>query len=179
MFFMMRRHYGDWLLACLMLGTVLGTAAVNLAGSGFLGQGGMAGILLTGSVLAGGRRSWELIRAAAVQRLGETALLWGMGRLPAGRLWCCCAALYAGCSAAAVLSMFTWEKGVMGLPLYLGSVMPQALFYIPLWLFLAGSAESRMKIPVRYILAGAALLAAGIFCEGAVNPWIFRQISVF
>lgn len=171
---MIRKHYGDWILAAFGLGIVLGTAAVNLAGSGFREQ---AGMLLTGSLTAGGERRLELLRAAAFQRLGETAVLWGVGLMAAARLACCVLAVYGGFSVSVILSMFTWEKGVMGLPFYLASVLPQAVFYIPVWLFLAGSAGRRGRIPVKYVLSGLAFLAVGIFCEAMVCPWLFRLVS--
>ena len=173
---MIRKHYGEWLLGAFAAGIVLGTAAVNLAGNGFRERAGEFEAFLAGSLAAGGGQGWELLKAVAVQRLGETALLWALGRTAAARICCCGLAAYLGISVSAVLAVFTLENGMMGLPLYLASVLPQGLCYIPVWLFLAGSAGSHGRMPVRYVLAGAAILGAGICCECFVSPWIFRRL---
>ena len=72
--------------------------------------------------------------------------------------------------------MLTCENGMMGLAVYLATVLPQAACYLPVWLFLAGAAGRRMRIPIRYVLAGAVLLAAGIWCEGVISPWLLRGL---
>ena len=153
---MIRKHYGEWLLGAFAAGIVLGTAAVNLAGNGFRERAGEFEAFLAGSLAAGGGQGWELLKAVAVQRCGLAA--------------------YLGISVSAVLAVFTLENGMMGLPLYLASVLLQGLCYIPVWLFLAGSAGSHGRMPVRYVLAGAAILGAGICCESFVSPWIFRRL---
>ena len=85
---MIRKHYGEWLLGAFAAGIVLGTAAVNLAGNGFRERAGEFEAFLAGSLAAGGGQGWELLKAVAGQRLGETALLWALGRTAAARICC-------------------------------------------------------------------------------------------
>ncbi len=174
-FVMLRKRYGDWLLAALAAGAVAGTVMANLLEPQLREQAAGMGSLLAGSVYGNGSRL-ELMRAAAFQRLGETVLLWGAGLTAAARPLCCLLAAYLGCSAAVVLSVLTCENGMMGLAVYLATVLPQAACYLPVWLFLAGAAGRRMRIPIRYVLAGAVLLAAGIWCEGVISPWLLRGL---
>ncbi len=167
---MKREHYGDWLLAALALGAVLGTAAVNLAGEQLREQAGNLSALLT----AGGRGddAWRLLRMTAFQRTGETLLLWAVGRTEAARFLCCLLAAYMGISISVVLGVLTWENGLMGLPLYLASVLPQSLFYLPLWAALAEAAGRPVSLRLRGLGLAAVLLALGILCEGAAGPWL-------
>lgn len=171
---MKREHYRDWLLASLAVGAILGTAAVNLAGAQVREQAGSLAFLLAGNAMGKGR--WELLKMAAVQRIGEVILLWGAGRTEAARLLCCLLAVYMGISVSAVMGVFTWENGLMGLPCYLASVLPQTLFYIPVWMTLAETAGSPALLRRKGLLAGALLLAAGICCEGLVSPRLFGGI---
>lgn len=174
---MMRRRYGEWILGMFAAGVILGTAAVNLGGEDFREQaGGMAEALFAGAQASRGA-FWELLRMTALCRAGETALLWAAGFLGAGRMLCCLLAGCAGACGGAVLSVFTWEFGAAGPAFYLATLFPHFLFYLPLWLFLVGSAGHRGRIPGRYLAAGFLLLGAGIFCETAVNPGILLFFS--
>ena len=103
--------------------------------------------------------------------------MWAAGFLGAGRMLCCLLAGCAGACGGAVLSVFTWEFGAAGPAFYLATLFPHFLFYLPVWLFLAGSAGHRGRIPGRYLAAGFLLLGAGIFCETAVNPGILLFFS--
>ena len=99
-----------------------------------------------------------------------------MGLVPMARILYCALSGILGIAVGAVLSVLTCEYGLMGLPVYVCSVFPQALFYIPVWLFLAGAAGRKIRIPVRFAVLGIVLMLAGIWSEGLVNPWIFHNI---
>lgn len=173
---MKRGNYGDWLLAALAAGVVLGTAAVNLAGDQLREQAGNLAGLLAGTGRIPGKEIWEFLEAVAFQRAGETTVLWAAGRTAAGRPLCCLLAGYLGLSVSVILAIFTWENGLMGLPYYLASVLPQSLFYIPLWTALAETAGRPFSLRLRGLCAGAVLLAAGICCEGIAGPWLARRV---
>lgn len=173
---MKKGNYGDWLLAALAAGAILGTAAVNLAGDQLREQAGDLAGLLAGTGGPFGKGTWELLRAAAFQRAGETAVLWAAGRTASARLLCCLLAAYMGISISVILGVFTWENGLLGLPYYLVTVLPQSLFYIPLWTALAETAGRPFSLRLRGICAGAVLLAAGVFCEGTVGPWLAWKV---
>lgn len=173
---MMGRKYPDWLLVCFILGLGAGTVFVNLAGGEWQEQAGGMGKLMAGGFYLVQEEKWELVKAVAVQRSAEITFLVVMGLVPMARILYCVLSGILGIAVGAVLSVLTCEYGLMGLPVYVCSVFPQALFYIPVWLFLAGAAGRKIRIPVRFAVLGIVLMLAGIWSEGLVNPWIFHNI---
>lgn len=172
----MRVKYEDWLLLAFLGGILFGTAAVNLAGASLQEQAGSLSQVLTYEGVTGARDGGRLLRAVARQRAVELAFLWILGLTVIARPAFCAVAGWAGMSAAAVLSVLTCREGVFGLPVYLLSILPQYLFYLPVWIFLAGAAGRSARLPVRLAAAGICLVAAGIWCETWVSPWLLQKI---
>lgn len=82
-----------------------------------------------------------------------------------------------GFSLGFIISVITAGKGLMGLPVFLMTVMPQALFYLPLCALLfwwALQRKKRFKIPLFFLLL--ILTAAGSACETWLNPFFLKLI---
>lgn len=87
-------------------------------------------------------------------------------------------AAYGGFSIAALLSLTTVQAGLLGLPLFLATVLPQAFFYLPAAaiLFLWGF-EPFKKTHLAGFLVLSAVIALGAFAECFLNPILLRGAS--
>lgn len=163
--------YQDWLLFCFLLGILGGTAAVlafgdSLVMGGILGAAGQP-------FFQEGNGAWaEAFFRVFRQRAAEVCAGWLAG------LTICSRALFGaftcgvGLCLGAALSVLTARKGLLGLPVFLGSVLPQGLIYGAVWAVLARWAEQREKKV--HVLAGLMLLAGT-----GIGAWIEVWMGTF
>ncbi len=118
------------------------------------------------------RRLWML---TVRQRLSELALMVLVGQTPLAAGGFAALAFLAGCVFGLTLSVLTVARGVWGLPVFLVSLLPQWLCYVPVWLSLAEHAgEGQSVLRPRHWVFSAMLVAVGTFLEAYVNPFLLR-----
>ena len=84
-------------------------------------------------------------------------------------------AFMTGVFCGLLVAALTFDRGLLGLPIFLLTIFPQWIFYLPVWVFMAiraGEGLDRLKLRVWFLLA--ALAAAGIFSEAYLNPLLPR-----
>lgn len=172
--------YWDCLVLCLFAGLIAGSMAANLSGEELRNKTGyISNMLWNGVVLdIPGRR--ELMAAVAKQRVLEAVFGWLVGMTVLAVPCFFLGAFYAGVSAGMILSIFTGQGGIWGLPCYLVSIFPQFMFYLPLWYILAKWAgEDHRKRKASLCLLALLFLILGILSEGCINPYLVNKIFRF
>lgn len=114
------------------------------------------------------------------QRCIQAAVLWLAGMTSFGTAGLCLGAAVLGFSMAAVLSALTMQAGFLALPLFILSLFPQWLFYIPvlLVLFRWGSSTEKRTHGAAFLIL-MAFTAAGALTETLLNPvWMELAGSV-
>ena len=72
---------------------------------------------------------------------------------------------------AAIITVFTLEKGVMGIVCWLASVLPHGLCYLGVWAVWTMAVRERQDLrKVKVWLLVGILAAAGSFLEVWINP---------
>lgn len=175
-----RLEYEDWLIISFLAGIGAGTLLVNLLGSPIQEEAGYVGQLYEAAARIGQNSPKTFFMAVFRQRMGGIIILWFMGLTVFSEKCFCLAALWAGLSSSAVLSVMVCQKGISGFFCYLAAVFPQALFYIPAWLLAAAAGSSlRKNFPVKMAVSSLGLTAAGISCEVILNPFFIRVSTIF
>lgn len=105
------------------------------------------------------------------QRCIQAAVLWLAGMTSFGTAGLCLGAAALGFSMAAVLSALTMQAGFLALPLFILSLFPQWLFYIPvlLVLFRWGSSKEKRTHGAAFLIL-LVITAAGALAESLLNP---------
>lgn len=106
------------------------------------------------------------------RRLKEGGLGWLFGLTVCAAFCFCLLAGYMGFTLGWIITAYTVEWGIMGLPSFFLSCFPQMLLYLPAWgLLLWQGLEGKAKIrPLLAVTAGL-LLCGGAGLEAFVNPW--------
>ena len=165
--------------ACLLAGAAAGTLWTNRLGAELKGQLGALGQALLPS---GDTPLWVQdtgIWSLLLQRGILLVVLWlaGMSLLALPGL--CLSAAYVGFSVAFLVSCMTMQAGAGGLFLFLMSMLPQWLFFLPVALLLAAWAGMReMRLHGAGFLVLLVLMAAGTAAEQWVNPWFLRLAAL-
>lgn len=173
------RFHPSMLVAfCFFTGIFLGTVWVNKMGAELKEQLGIFGqAFLAGSVPP---PSLEQLAELLLKRGLETGILWLLGISLFAVPGFCLAAAYAGFSMAFLISSMTVQAGIRGILLFLLSVFPQAIFYLPvisvlyLWGMAPGSKIHGGGFAVLLILT-----VAGAASELWLNPWFMHFASGF
>lgn len=81
----------------------------------------------------------------------------------------------AGVSVALIITVFTLEKGWMGLGYWLASVLPHGLCYGAVWMILTVAVKESQNLKKFrvWILIGV-LVAGGSILEVWINPWVIK-----
>lgn len=165
-----------WLM-CIIGGVLAGTMWANLLSGELLGQiGYFDGIYQTERAYSG-REQWQLWRYIIRQRLCEI----GMGSLIAMTPFAVAGyfigAFGAGFVLAVLITLFTLEKGWLGVLYWLASVLPHGFCYLTAWMILAAAVVEKQDLKkVRIWLFIGILVAAGSFLEAWVNPQILNVL---
>lgn len=165
------------LFFCFFCGAAAGTAGANLLGKEIL-SGGAADAIhkasCVGAVLDWGEKKL-LWRYVFRQRMKEFGLAVLVGLTPFSALGFAAAAFAGGLGGGFMLSIATLQNGVSGLFLFLLAMLPQWLFYLPVWMILAVKAEDGLEqMKFRYWPILLAAVLTGIFLEAYINPWLWR-----
>jgi stage II sporulation protein M len=82
-----------------------------------------------------------------------------------------------GFSIGFVLSVITVQKGLMGLLVFLMTVMPQGLCYLPLWsLLLLRGMQNGRRFRVPAFLLFLFLTVLGSACETWINSFFLKMV---
>ncbi len=168
--------YPVWMaLFCFFSGILLGTVWVNRMGASLKEEiTGLAPLY------------WSVHNVKSSVSAGEMALLAGRRFLAAGMIWLsgmtlfavpglCLAAAFTGFSLGFLISCMTVQAGIGGLALFLLSVFPQGIFFLPVGLILASwslSSENRLHGAGFAVLL--LLTAAGTAAELWINPLVMQ-----
>ena len=163
---------GNRFILFFFAGLLAGTAAANFLHASLSDQAGYYLNLLSHQSDLGRSEQLALFGDICRQRIIEVLIAWLIG-LTAYAVPCFCVLSAGfGLSVGVVLSVMTGLKGILGLPFFLASVMPQAFLYVPVWclLLLWGIRRNgRLRIPA--LLLVLAFVAAGSACEVWMNPF--------
>lgn len=165
--------YHDRLLFCFIAGVIGGTVTANLLSGELQSQIGYFNTLFLSGQSLGGREQQELWYFVVKQRLLEVSGAWLVGLTVFSALGYYILAVLAGGSVALVLSVITVQKGMMGLPFYLATIVPQVFCYLPVCLVLAvwaGEDSRNIHLAGMGILVG--LTVAGAVLEVYLNPLV-------
>lgn len=106
------------------------------------------------------------------RRLKEGGLGWLFGLTVCAAFCFCLLAGYMGFILGWIITVYTVEWGMMGLPSFFLSCFPQMLLYLPAWgLLLWQGLEGKAKIRPLLAVTAALLLCGGAGLEAFVNPW--------
>lgn len=122
-----------------------------------------------------------LLVSVILKRTGEAAVLWLAGMTSFSAAGLCGAVLLLGFSMAAVLSVLTIETGVLALPLFVLSLFPQCLFYIPVAAVLTswGIREEKKRHGAAFLIL-LVMVAAGAASEVLLSPrWMKLVGGIF
>lgn len=163
---------------CFFAGIVAGTVWVNRMGPELKEQLGVFGqAFLSGNVPSptGG----QLIELLVKRGLG-IGILWLLGMSLFAVPGFCLVSAYAGFSMAFLISSMTVQAGVMGIVLFLLSVFPQVIFYLPVLsvLYIWGMSSGN-KIHGAGFCILLLLTAAGAASELWLNPLFLHLAAKF
>ncbi|MCI8838647.1 MAG: hypothetical protein HFG74_11420 [Hungatella sp.] len=163
-----------WLIS-VMGGILAGTIGANLLSGELLKQiGYFDGIFYAGREMNGEEQK-QLWLYVLRQRAWEAGFGGLLAMTPAAAAAYLVLAFAAGAAAAMVITVFTLEKGWMGLGYWLASVLPHGLCYGAVWVIWAAAVMERQDIRKFkiWILAGL-LVTGGSLLEVWVNPWLLK-----
>lgn len=177
-----------WVMyVCFLLGILAGTAAGNWGNA----RGEQAGTYrqadesreeMQGEWTAFGGNPWrrapgsmEKFLWLAKKRLGEGAFAWLLGVTVCSVPCFLVLAVYLGIVFGWMISWYTAELGLLGLPCFWLSCFPQALCYIPAWfLFTWQGLEGKSRIHLVPSFLAALFLCAGAALEAYANPVVWQ-----
>ena len=167
---------GNRFILFFFAGLLAGTAAANFLHASLSDQAGYYLNLLSHQSNLGRTEQLALFGDICRQRMIEVLIAWLIG-LTAYAVPCFCVLSAGfGLSVGVVLSVMTGQKGILGLPFFLASVMPQAFLYVPVWCLLLMwgiRRNGRLRIPA--LLLVLAFVAAGSACEVWLNPYFLSM----
>lgn len=167
----------DIYLICFFIGLTAGTVMANFWYSSFSDEAVYYLGLLNRNVDLGKGERMQLFGQVLSQRLMEVWIIWLIGMTAYALPLFCAFMTMAGFSMGFVLSVITVQKGLMGLPVFVMTVMPQCLFYLPVFgilLLLGLQKERRFRIPAFILLL--LLTAAGSGLEAWINPFFLKSV---
>lgn len=164
---------------CFFAGILLGTVWVNQMGGSLQEElGGLSSLYWSGRAVrvSAGRRE---MAALAGKRFLTAGILWLSGMTLFAIPGLCAASIYLGFSMGFLISCMTVQAGLGGLALFLLSVFPQCLFFLPVGAVLASwalSQENRLHGAGFVVLL--IMIAAGTAAELWVNPLVMRAAAL-
>lgn len=172
-----------WILG-IMAGTIVAVCFQISSGSGHagletvlakkLGQGlgdtSGAGLYRNAGMKAASRET--LFFQIWLQRSGMALMLWLAGMTPVAWLAAWGACLVLGLELAWLLAGFTGWGGLWGMPVFVASLFPQMLFYLPVfWLLLSWALAKERRIRTAGFLILLSALGIGASLEVWLNPF--------
>lgn len=167
----------DRYILCFFAGLAAGTILANFSYPSFAQEAVYYLGLLDRNVNLGQEERVQLFGQVLSQRALEVWIAWLVGLTVYAVPLFCLLTAGIGFSMGFVLSVITVQKGLMGLPVFFMTVMPQALCYLPLWgilLLWAMQKGRRFRIPAFLLIL--VLAAAGSACEAWFNPVFLKLV---
>lgn len=168
----------DWFLLCFFAGILAGAIAANIFFPTLKDQAAYYVGLLQTAGIPDRKDIPALFAGIFRQRMVELLIAWLIGLTIYKTL---CYSLLAGgfgLSLGVILSVMTALKGILGLPIFLLTVFPQMLFYLPAWALLilwgVGKYGRLRSFSFIFLLF---LLAAGSGCEAWLNPYFLHLLG--
>jgi stage II sporulation protein M len=164
--------YENVFLVCFFAGVLLGTIIANLLYSALTNQAGYYLGLLGQSTSLGKNEKMDLFIQICRQRIIEVVIIWGVG-LTAYAIPCFCLLTGGlGLSMGVVLSVMTGQKGLLGLPVFIMTIIPQIFCYVPvICLLLMWGIRRNGKFRIPALLFLLLLVITGSACETWLNPF--------
>ena len=179
MYASLERNLGaeDRCLICFFAGLIAGTVMANFWYPSFMEEAGYyLGLLDRNMNLDKGQRV-QLFYQVFRQRGIEVGVAWLIGLTAYAAPLFCLLTAGIGFSMGFVLSVITVQKGLMGLPVFLMTVMPQGLCYLPLWsILLLWGMQKEGRFRVTAFLLLLFLAALGSACEAWINPFFLKMV---
>lgn len=162
----------------IMGGILVGTVWANLLGGELLKQiGYFDGIYEAGRNLSS-QEQRQLWRYVLRQRLLEAGFGGMLAMTPIAVPGYLILSFCAGMAVALMITVFTLEKGWIGLGCWFGSVLPQGLCYLMVWVIFAAVVKEQEDLKkVRIWMLAGILVIGGSFLEVWVNPLLAGMIS--
>lgn len=169
---------GSQFLICFFAGLLAGTILANLLYASLSHQAGYYLNLLNRRPGLGKAEKLSLFKTVCRQRTIEALFAWFMS-LTAYAVPCfCLLCFFLGLSIGAVLSVMTGQMGLMGLPFFVASMIPQVFCYIPaVCFFLRRPARRAGKLKPAGILLVFSAVIAGSACEVWLNPRVLETVQ--
>ncbi|GLC80384.1 stage II sporulation protein M [Lacrimispora brassicae] len=167
----------DRCLLCFFAGLIAGTVIANFWYPSFMEEAAYYLGLLDRNVNLDKGERLQLFYQVLRQRGIEVWIAWLIGLTAYAVPLFCLLTAGIGFSMGFVLSVITVQKGLMGLLVFLMTVMPQGLCYLPLWsiLLLWGMQKGRQfRVPAFLLLLF--LAALGSACEAWLNPFFLKMV---
>jgi len=171
-----------WILG-IVLGTIAAVCFQISSGSGHAGLESVLAARLGQEIGDPSGAGWHLnagMKAASrgtlffqvwLQRSGMALMLWLAGMTPVACLAAWGACLVLGLEQAWLLAGFTGWGGFWGLPVFVATLFPQAVFYIPVfWLLLSWALAKERRIRTAGFLILLLVLGMGTALEVWLNP---------
>lgn len=179
MYASLERNLGaeDRCLICFFAGLIAGTVMANFWYPSFMEEAGYyLGLLDRNMNLDKGQRV-QLFYQVFRQRGIEVGVAWLIGLTAYAAPLFCLLTAGIGFSMGFVLSVITVQKGLMGLPVFFMTVMPQGLCYLPLWsILLLWGMQKERRFRVTAFLLLLFLAALGSACEAWINPFFLKMV---
>lgn len=170
-----RRNPANLFLVCFFAGIIAGTVAANIFYPSLADEAAWYLGLLEHSQTAGREAQLRIFYQIMRQRLTEVLIAWLFGMTVYGLPCFCLLTGGFGLSVGVVLSVMTGQKGLNGLFLFAASVMPQALFYVPVWcLLILWGVRQGERLRIFALLLIFLFLVAGVASEVWLNPFFLR-----
>lgn len=167
----------DRYILCFFAGLIAGTVMANFCYPSLMEKAVYYMSLLNRNVNLDKGERIQLFYQVLRQRGIEVWIAWLIGLTAYAVPMYCLLTAGIGFSMGFVLSIITVQKGLMGLPVFLMSVMPQGICYLLLWsiLLLWGLQNGRrFRIPAFLLLFF--LAALGSACEAWINPFFLKMV---
>ena len=163
-----------WLL--LMMGGVLaGTVWANLLGRELLGQIGYFDGIFGTAVEMDSKEQWQLWRYVLNQRLCEVCFGGLLAMTPLAFSGYLVLSFGTGFATAVIITIFTLEKGWMGIGYWIISMIPHGFCYLTVWLLLSAAVKEKKNLEkFRFWLLVGMLVIIGSFLEAWANPWLLK-----
>ncbi|MDW2798185.1 stage II sporulation protein M [Clostridium boliviensis] len=167
----------DRYLVCFFIGLMAGTVIANFWYSSFENEAVYYLGLLDRSRSVSGQESIGLFAAVLRQRLIEIFIAWLIGMTAYAVILYCLLTAGLGFSMGFVMSVITVQKGLMGLPFFFMTVMPQWLCYLPLWvLILYWGVQKGKRFRSAALIFILLFSVAGSALETWINPIFVKYV---
>lgn len=167
----------DRYLVCFFIGLMAGTVIANFWYSSFENEAVYYLGLLDRSRSVSGQESMGIFLEVLRQRMIQILIALLIGMTAYAVFLYCLLTAGLGFSMGFVMSVITVQKGLMGLPFFFMTVMPQWLCYLPLWtllLYWGLQKGKRFRAAVLFFILLLSVLGSAL--ETWINPVFLKFV---